>query len=781
MTKSVSVQRARRTSNHFHTAFSLLLIVSFLVAGAGLPAAGAATGAALVTPATPAAAGLVCESFDGYTPGSTIGSYTGWYDAGRGPAVTAGNGVAGTVGLAPATNIFNWTAHSFNWNAASFQNIVLQMDYKTDANSAFDDDRVAWTIDSASVDSAGQFGVQLDNADGGIVTYWRNSSDARVQTPIAAFPTLTANTWYRLRADIMKLTATSAKIDVSFVQLDGSGNPTGTVTTGSLADTSTWSGGAPATRYFTATSMWPSYKNHNASPGAAPADNTCYQVVSAAVGQPPNQPTPVTPVDASTVQTLSPNLTVQVSDPDSAALSVSFYGREVGAGGGADFSIIALPDTQFYSESYPGAFTAQTQWIANNRTSQNIVYVAHEGDIVNVAGTVGQWISADAAMDVLDAAGIPYGVVPGNHDDGDGGTNYNAYFGVGRFCTNYPTDCRSYYGGGYPAGRNDSNYTLFSAGGMDFIVVNLEYASPPADLLTTWADGLLKTYSSRRAIVVSHDILSVAGAFDAWGQQIYNELKDNPNLFLMLCGHNHGESRRTDPGTDGHTINSVLADYQSYPNRGNGYLRIMQFSPANNEIRFKTYSPTLNAYETDASSEFVLPYSMDGTGPFTLLGTVNGVTSGNIASWNWPNLMSGTMYEWYATVSDGASTTTGPTRSFTTAALPKAPTGLAIVDEVPTSNDAQITWTEVTEDVKSRPTTIITYQVYGSQDPYFTPADSPLGEPTATSFDHTGILPTATNWYYVVRAVNVIGASDSDPVAMKRVAKFTFGLTKGTQ
>jgi hypothetical protein len=85
----------------------------------------------------------------------------------------------------------------------------------------------------------------------------------------------------------------------------------------------------------------------------------------------------------------------------------------------------------------------------------------------------------------------------------------------------------------------------------------------------------------------------------------------------------------------------------------------------------------------------------------------------------------------------------------------------------------------VTEDVKNHATTIITYQVYGSQAPYFTPSGSPLGEPTTTSFDHTGILPTMTNWYYVVRAVNVIGASDSDPVATKRVAKFTFGLTPG--
>ena len=229
---------------------------------------------------------LVCESFNAYTPGSTIGTYAGWYDGGAGPVVTGGNGVASSTGLAAAANVFNWTAHPFNWNAADFLGANFQMDYQTSGSGTFDDDRLGWTIASNSTNSTNQFGVQLDHTDGGIVTYWRNSSDVRVQTSIVALPTLPANTWYRLTAQITKLTATSAKIDVSLVQLDASGNPTGTPYTGSVADTSTWSGGAPATKYFTPTSMWPTYKNFNALAGYA--DNTCYQVVT---GAPPVQRT----------------------------------------------------------------------------------------------------------------------------------------------------------------------------------------------------------------------------------------------------------------------------------------------------------------------------------------------------------------------------------------------------------------------------------------------------------------------------------------------------------
>ena len=41
-----------------------------------------------------------------------------------------------------------------------------------------------------------------------------------------------------------------------------------------------------------------------------------------------------------------------------------------------------LPDTQHYSEAFPAIFTSQTQWIVDNKEARNIVFVTHEGDIV---------------------------------------------------------------------------------------------------------------------------------------------------------------------------------------------------------------------------------------------------------------------------------------------------------------------------------------------------------------------------------------------------------------
>ena len=222
-----------------------------------------------------------CEGFEtGYTLGQTIGTHADWFDAGAGPVINAGVGVTGSRGLAAATDIFTWLAHPFQWNDPDLAVANFQMDFKTDANGEFDDDRIGWMITDTSAISSEFFGVQLDHPDGGIVTYWRDSADVRIQTPIAPLTGATAtkaNTWYRFQAKIAKLTATSAKIDVTLTELDAAGVPTGTPVTGSVADTSLWPDGAPAARYFTASSMWPAYKNHTTA--ASNADNACFSQV----------------------------------------------------------------------------------------------------------------------------------------------------------------------------------------------------------------------------------------------------------------------------------------------------------------------------------------------------------------------------------------------------------------------------------------------------------------------------------------------------------------------
>ncbi len=297
-----------------------------------------------------------------------------------------------------------------------------------------------------------------------------------------------------------------------------------------------------------------------------------------------------------------------------------------------DFTIIVLPDTQHYSSSYPATFSAQTQWIVDNKDNFNIVYVVHEGDIVDTASSSTQWERADAAMSLLEDPtttglddGIPYGVVPGNHDQPTNSPGYyNTYFGVSRFSG------RGYYGGSFDS-DNDDNYTLFSAAGIDFMVINLNYDTSPDIVVLNWAGGLLETYSNRLAIVVSHYLLNMDGSFGSQGQAIYDALKDNPNLFLMLCGHIQGEAMRVEEYND-NTVHIVLADYQDLSDGGDGWLRIMEFSPANDEITVKTYSPTLDQYGADTvmgynttSQEFTISYDFGLNTPFADRGGGGGI------------------------------------------------------------------------------------------------------------------------------------------------------------
>jgi hypothetical protein len=204
---------------------------------------------------------------------------------------------------------------------------------------------------------------------------------------------------------------------------------------------------------------------------------------------------------------------------------------------------------------------------------------------------------------------------------------------------------------------------------MDFIVISPEFDTSPNPAVAAWMEGLLTAYPNRRAIVVSHYITNAGNpsTFSGQGQAIYDALKAHPNLFLMLSGHIDGQGRRQDT-YNGNTVYSLETDYQWHANGGDGYMRLMQFSPANNSIRVRSYSPYLNQYmvSPDSASQFTISYDMTEGPAFEVLGSQGGVSSGSTATLAWPGLTGGRTYEWYATISDGATITRGPFWRFTT-------------------------------------------------------------------------------------------------------------------
>ena len=77
-----------------------------------------------------------------------------------------------------------------------------------------------------------------------------------------------------------------------------------------------------------------------------------------------------------------------------------------------DFSVVLLPDTQYYSEKYPETYVAQAIWIRQQAKEDNIKFVIHLGDIVQTSTQKPEWENADRAMRLLDGI-VPYSMAPG--------------------------------------------------------------------------------------------------------------------------------------------------------------------------------------------------------------------------------------------------------------------------------------------------------------------------------------------------------------------------------
>jgi len=265
----------------------------------------------------------------------------------------------------------------------------------------------------------------------------------------------------------------------------------------------------------------------------------------------------------------------------------------------SSFTIVALPDTQFYSESYPTTFTAQTNWIKNNQVGQNIVFVTHEGDIVDNYDNTTQWSNATSAMDNLNGV-VRYATCPGNHDSDYGAnyTNYAANFGSARYSTKPGFLATT-------ATKNNCLAMTFTAGSRQFLSLSLD--SFDASTSITFAQNQINAHLGMPTIVTLHSFYNTDGSFTGEGGQFWNNLfkvSGNSQIFMVLCGHMHGTFHDTDNDLDGKPVYEMLADYQSEGQGGDGYMRLITFDPDSSTIHVKSYSPVKDLYKTDAGNQF---------------------------------------------------------------------------------------------------------------------------------------------------------------------------------
>ncbi|MFW2512638.1 lamin tail domain-containing protein [Demequina sp. SO4-13] len=290
-----------------------------------------------------------------------------------------------------------------------------------------------------------------------------------------------------------------------------------------------------------------------------------------------------------------------------------------------DFTLAWESDTQYYNQDwvhdYEGIYDRQLsihEYLLDVRDDLNLQYMAHNGDIVNTSTEEAQWLRADPAYAMLDEAGLPYGVLAGNHDVNQATNDYSHFsqwFGASRFDTN------PWWGGDHLDNRG--HYDLVTAGGIDFLFLYMGWA--PGDEQIDWMNEVLAQYPERVAFVQLHEFMLTTGGLGPIPQRIMDEvIATNPNVRVVTSGHYHDAFTRYDSfdddgdGIDDRTVTSMLFDYQGLPNGGEGYLRLLHFDNESESVHLRTYSDYLEDYNAtdpsldDEHQDFVLTYDTLG-------------------------------------------------------------------------------------------------------------------------------------------------------------------------
>lgn len=297
-------------------------------------------------------------------------------------------------------------------------------------------------------------------------------------------------------------------------------------------------------------------------------------------------------------------------------------------GQGEGFSVVVLPDTQIYAWKYPEIFDAQTRWIAENRKHYNIRYVLHLGDVVQ-HNNEEEWKIARKAFEVLDGK-VPYAIALGNHDMGPGGSAGTRDTLFGEFFPLATLQAWASFGGVYDRepDRADNSYHLFRAGGTGWLVLALEFG--PRDDVLRWADEVLAAHPKHSVILITHAYLDSDGRrYDRalsdqhypphdypiagdraglnTGEDIWRKLvAKNRNVVMVISGHTCVSARLASKGEAGNAVHQILVNYQDQERGGNGYLRLLRFSPTGGTVLVRDYSPVLDRWTDDPDRRFEL-------------------------------------------------------------------------------------------------------------------------------------------------------------------------------
>ena len=296
-------------------------------------------------------------------------------------------------------------------------------------------------------------------------------------------------------------------------------------------------------------------------------------------------------------------------------LAVVFCLASCGIVVAAPFTLPVLPDTQVEVNVKPEMLYSQVNWLAKNKDAMKMPIVLHVGDIVDYNNDT-HWATADKAFKVLDEAKLPYALAVGNHDTAavgefsgsaaPGNTNKNVRI-TDKFNRTFPVSRFTAQKGRYEDDKSDNAYYTFEAGGLNWLVLTLEFCSRqgPVD----WANKVIPQFPNHNVIILTHFHLTSkgeinktnAGYGDLTCQSIYDQMiSKHANILMVLSGHVVTSAYRTDIGEKGNVIYQFLQDYQSQ-DAGGGYIRLFDIDADAGTIAARMYSPFYDKTKDDHS------------------------------------------------------------------------------------------------------------------------------------------------------------------------------------
>ena len=153
-----------------------------------------------------------------------------------------------------------------------------------------------------------------------------------------------------------------------------------------------------------------------------------------------------------------------------------------------------------------------------------------------------EWTVCEAGTDILQASGIPWMPMRGNHDDSTGFNN----------CYDYATygSNQSWFGGSYHNDKLDHTYWFVTVGDREYMILSLGWA-PSWDVLD-WAKGIVEANSDKSVILTCHAYMNKDGSLLAKGdnicvnaflpdspegEDVWAAFKDYENVVLAMGGH----------------------------------------------------------------------------------------------------------------------------------------------------------------------------------------------------------------------------------------------------